>query len=251
MQIKHSYAKILEELPRVCERHGPYSATRFETFGIELESPCPECNAEICQRWELQEAERLSALERQTFERQNIEPEFYGATLGNYQTDSEGQEKALVAVLSLVQKKRGFVVLSGSFGVGKTHLACAAAKELGGAIYTMFEISMRVRCTYAPRARETEHEVLKELSALPFLAIDEVGRSKAQEAEANWLSHIIDKRCARFLPTMILSNKCLARDLPKEQWGESLEAILGDDVAQRIKSCGVVIALEGKNWRET
>lgn len=252
MEITHGHMKILDKAePRFCEKHGAYVAARYEIFDTEMETQCPQCEEEMSRRWKLQEQERTSELERDGFKRQNIAPEFYGATIGNYRAETESQQNALVAVMSLVQKKRGAVVLSGSFGVGKTHLACAAAKELGGAIYTMFEISARIRSAYSPRAVETELAVLKELSELPFLAIDEVGRSKAQEAEANWLSHIIGKRCACFLPTMVLSNKRLAWELGEQQWAESLEAVLGDDVAQRIKADGAIIALEGRNWRES
>ena len=237
-----------------CEKHGRYEARRLMFGKMEILQQCPQCELEELEEQKALEAgagkTRAAELDRLRWERQNIEPEFYGATLENYRAETESQKAALDAVTSLVEEKRGFVVLSGSFGVGKTHLACAAAKELGGAVYTMFEIALRVRCTYAPKAGETELDALKELNALPFLAIDEIGRSKGQEAEANWLSYIIDKRHSRFLPTMLLSNKRLARELPKEKWRESLEAVLGDDVAQRIKADGAIIALEGKNFRE-
>ena len=239
-----------KEEERFCERHGRYAASRLVIFGKEFTSKCPLCVEEE----ESAEAERgfaeWSEAEARRLEKANIAAEFRGATLESYEAETASQKAALGAVSALVQKRRGFVVLSGSFGVGKTHLACAAAKELGGAVYTMFEIALRLRCTYAPKAGETELDALKELSAMPFLAIDEVGRSKGAEAEANWLSYIVDKRHSRFLPTMLLSNKKLARELPKERWGESLEAALGDDVAQRIKADGAVIALEGKNFRE-
>lgn len=239
-----------DEVERFCERHGRYTASRKIIFGEEFLSKCPLCVEEQ----ECIEVERgfakWSEQEKLRFEKANIEPEFYRATLANYEAETDSQKAALDAVTALVKNRRGFIVLSGSFGVGKTHLACAAARELGGAVYTMFEISARIRSAYSPRARETELDVLKELSGLPFLAIDEVGRSKSQEADANWLSHIIGKRCACFLPTMVLSNKKLARELPKERWQESLEAALGDDVAQRIKAEGAVIALAGRNFRE-
>ena len=238
------------ETERFCERHGRYAARRLSAFGKEFLSKCPLCVEEH----EGIEAGRgfakWSEQEKLRFEKANIAPEFWRATLASYDAETCSQKTALGAVTALVKNMRGFVVLSGSFGVGKTHLACAAAKELGGAVYTMFEISARIRSAYSPRAKETELDILKELCALPFLAIDEVGRSKSQEADANWLSHIIGKRCACFLPTMVLSNKKLARELPKERWGESLEAALGDDVAQRIKAGGAIIALEGKNFRE-
>lgn len=239
-----------EWITRYCEKHGEYEAKRLVVFGQEIITNCQLCAAEESAAEEREKKAKLEAEKAANFKRMNIEPEFYGATLENYRAETGSQTAAFEAVSKMVLERRGAVALSGSFGVGKTHLACAAAKELGGAVYTMFEIALRIRCTYAPKATETELDVLKELSALPFLAIDEIGRSKGAEAEANWLSYIIDKRHVRFLPTMLLSNKKLARQLPQEKWRDSFEAAIGDDVAQRIKAAGVTIALDGRNWRE-
>ena len=239
-----------DAVERYCEKHGAYIAKRAVIFGKEFLSTCPQCDEEQAAADEAEKKAKSADEKALQFARMNIEPEFYGASLENYRAETESQMAALEAVRGMVAARRGSVALSGGFGIGKTHLACAAAKELGGAVYTMFEIALRIRCTYAPKAAETELDALKELGSLPFLAIDEIGRSKGAEAEANWLSYIIDKRHTRFLPTMLLSNKRLARELPKDKWRESLEAALGDDVAQRIKADGVTIALAGRNFRE-
>lgn len=232
-----------------CARHGAYAGKRLVICGVEFFSKCPECEREAEGARDGRQLEK-DAEESLRLTLQNIEPAYYGATLDNFVAETESARAALEAVREMCAKRRGFVVLSGGFGRGKTHLASAAAKELGGAIYTMFEISLRIRCTYSPKARETEADVLHSLARLPFLAIDEIGRSKGEKAEADWLSYIIDKRAARFSPTMLLSNKALARQLPEKDWRESLEAALGDDVAQRVKAQGQAFALDGRNWRE-
>ena len=239
----------------VCDKHGPYLAkgAYLSWCGNKATEPtfdpCPQCYAEREDPLAKKEREHKETDEEARFRRMGIGRKFRGATLETYEAATESQKAAVGAIRELKRRGRGFLVLSGSFGVGKTHLACAAARLMGGAVCTMAEISMRIRSAYSARAEKTEEEVMDELCSLPFLAIDEMGRSKMQEAAANWLSHIVNARYSRELPTMILTNKKLARELPEERWEESFEAMVGDDVAQRLMSDGVVIALEGENRR--
>ncbi len=246
----------VEYFEAVCERHGPYKAGRITICGHTIGSACPICYEEHEAAYERRfkrnvPDDGLSDAERRRAMAANIKPEFYQATLDNYRAETPSQMQALTACRSLVKQKKGFVALAGTYGVGKTHLACAVARELGGSVYTMFELAARIRSSFDAKSPETEADVLRSLCTAPFLAIDEFGRSKGQEAEANWLSHIVATRHSCFLPTMILSNRRLASELPGEKWRESLEAVLGDDVAQRVMSSGTIIAIDGPNARLT
>lgn len=238
-----------DSVEAVCDKHGPYTAARLCFFGATFVERCPRCEAE----WEAIEAEkeraRKKAAEEARLSAMGIGRKYWGSTLENYQAKSPSQKAAVNEIKALMESRRGFLVLTGSFGVGKTHLGCAAVREMGGAIWTMADISTRIRATYSPRAKETEQDVQKELCSTPFLVIDELGRTKMQEADANCLSHIVNKRYSNELPTMLLSNKMLASELPKDHWEESFEAMVGDDVAQRLMGDGKIIALKGENWR--
>lgn len=238
----------------VCEKHGSYKAGMLPSAWGELSSGCPQCIREQEER----EAQsrfavarvHVNAEESLRFAEMNIEPEFYGASLNNFRAGTPSQKAALDACRELVKSDRKFceALFCGPNGVGKTHLACAVAKELKGAVYTMYEIATRIRHTYTPLAVESELDAVKKLSRLPFLAIDEVGRTKGGDAEKSWLSYIIDKRHARFLPTMLLSNRPLERGLPKERAQWSLESFLDSDIVSRFRG-GAIIEIEGADWR--
>ncbi len=241
-----------EMVERFCEKHGPYIAKRIIMLGRGegIVSNCPQCDEE---REALEEAKKkpsgsVSDTDRYRYAQMNIEPEFYTATLENYHAHTKSQQEALTACFALITKKQGEVLITGSNGVGKTHLACAVAKELKGAVYTMYEISCRIRHTYTTRAVESELEAVKKLSSLPFLAIDEVGRTKGGDAEKGWLSYIIDKRHTRSLPTMLLSNRPLERSLPKEKAQYSLESFLDSDIVSRFRG-GAIIEIDGQDAR--
>lgn len=231
-----------------CPRHGPFTQKVVRAFGRRLSSACPKC----CEEREREELARKAggkAGEAALLAAANIEPEFYGATLDSFRAGTESQARALAAVRELCAKRSGAVVLSGGSGVGKTHLACAAARELGGAVYAAFEISLRIRGTYSAGARETEEGVLRELCSLPFLAIDDLGRGRTSCAEQAWLFHIIDKRLARRLPTMAATCLPLARQLPESRYAESAEAALGEGATERLLAGGKAIFVCGPNMR--
>ena len=246
---------VMDFVERVCERHGSYKAGVIHFGKGELFSGCPRCIAEheaAAARGKSPEpnAWATSEKERLRLRSMNIEPEFYGASLSSYRAETPSQKAALAAAKELVKSDRKFceALFCGPNGVGKTHLACAVARELGGAVCTMYEIGCRIRHTYTPLAVETELDAVKKLASLPFLAIDEVGRTKGGDAEKSWLSHIIDKRHSRFLPTMLLSNRRLERSLPKDKAQWSLESFLDSDIVSRFRG-GAIIEIEGADWR--
>ena len=232
-------AAKIGECKAVCCKHGSFDAHVLETPWGAIRTGCPICMAA---------ADEREALKHLDFARMNIEPEFHKATLGNYAAANPSQEAALSACLDIVAHRLFEAVLSGPCGVGKTHLACAVAKELGGAVYTMFEMALRLRQTFSPKAAETEAEVLRELCRLPFLAIDELGRSKGSDAEKAWLSHIVDKRHSRRLPTMIVTNLPLERNLPRGSRAASLEALLGGNIMSRLQK-GALLQIQGTDFR--
>lgn len=116
------------ESEQVCPRHGPYTA---RTYSDGFVSDCPKCTDErIAERQRLAlEAEQKKIEERESARKRekhieyckslNISPEFYFATLDDYIPKTRGQEEAKKATATLIEKKRGKVILLGSNGVGK------------------------------------------------------------------------------------------------------------------------------------
>ena len=218
--------------------------------GTWLKAMCPKCVEEMnaheadMERREAQE-ESLSKLRAM-----NIEPEYYGATLENFIALTPELKKAVEKVRQLVSGEIREIVMIGGNGTGKTHLAVAAVKELGGKIYSMYEISTRIRSTYTPRAREDELDVVNELARTPLLVIDEIGRTKGSGAELDWLSYILDKRHVRNLPTILISNKHLKKDCPERGCPNCFDNYIGADVMSRLSEEGLVLHFAGDDYRK-
>jgi len=242
-----------------CEKHKiEYEAkqiilpvwSRHAPGGIILFPRCPECEKERELEIVREMIEADEKAKKQTIAAMNIEPEFFDATLDTYQADTPEQVKAVQTVKRLIAGEIQQIVMTGSNGTGKTHLAIAAVKELKGKIYTMYEITTRIRQSYTARADETELEIVDELARLPMLAIDEVGRTKGSDAELNWLSYIIDKRHTRGLPTIIISNKHVRKHCPNGGCPDCLENYLSGDVMSRLTDNGVLLQFGWADWRK-
>lgn len=212
----------------------------------------PERQAEI-DRYEKQmetmRAEHEKEERYKYFRSCNIEPEFFDYELKDFVPTSKSQEKAKTAVEKMITDKKGKVVLLGANGVGKTMLASIAAKTLGGKLYTMYEISTMIRQSYTVKAEKSELEIVNELASIPFLAIDELGRTKGSESEQNWLSYILDKRHTRNLPFMLLSNSHLIKDCPQKGCPKCFQNFMDTDILSRLRQNSVVIVISADDIR--
>ena len=206
-------------------------------------SACPKC--EVQYRNDLEIAAR-----RSNNQRCNIEPMYHDATLENFDIPTPELESAREHVRNMIQSKAGKLVMIGANGTGKTHLAVAAVRELRGKIFTMYEITTRIRASYVPGSKETELMIVGELARLPMLAIDEIGRTKGSDAETNWLSFIIDKRHSRGLPLILITNKHTRKTCPKNGCPDCLENYIGNDIMSRLNEDGLVIRFSGDDWRK-
>lgn len=221
---------------------------RMMTFGT-----CPECDREYDeeikrQEEEMQERARESARLRH-LEQCNIETMYHDSTLDTFMAESAEQKKALEYARNMVKEKAGKLVLLGANGTGKTHIAVGVVRELSGRLYSMYEITTRIRASYVSGAKETELDIVDELSRVPMLAIDEIGRTKGSEAETNWLSYIIDKRHTRNLPLILISNKHARKSCPSGGCEKCLENYISEDVMSRLSEDGHLVTMTGEDYR--
>lgn len=233
-----------------CPKHGVEYENKITAGRMSFNAMCPKCADEAREREEQDERRKEKAREIADFRAMNIEPEYYGASLGNFIATTPELKKNAGLVQRLIDGQVRELVMVGGNGTGKTHLAVAAVKALRGKIYSMYEISTRIRSTYTPRAAETELEVVDELARTPVLAIDEIGRTKGSGAELDWLSYIIDKRHVRNLPTILISNKHLRRDCPATGCANCFDNYIGEDVMSRLFEGGLVLHFSGSDYRK-
>ena len=119
-----------------CEKHGRYEAREIEIMGRIFKSMCPACEKEQEQaEAEKQKAAELNAL-LEAYKKRGIEPEYINATLENYIPENESEQCAIEACRCLDSGAVKKVVLLGTNGVGKTHLASALAIKHNGIVIT-------------------------------------------------------------------------------------------------------------------
>ena len=240
---------------RVCAKHGPFLGAVYSSpSGKQYELACPVC---IRERGEAQAARELAAsreqerlMKRDVNLSMNIEPAFYEATFDSFVADTAELKHHVERVQALVAGDVTKIIMAGRHGTGKTHLACAALHVLGGKIMTMYEISATIRGSYAAGSERTELEIVDDLASQKLLVIDEIGRTKGSDSEANWLSYIIDKRHVRGLPLILISNKHVKMDCPKSGCEHCFENFIGEDIISRITEGGILLRFTGADWRK-
>ena len=230
-----------------CKLHGEYKAEEVRIFGYTFKSNCPQCAMIQEEQAQKAEAERIRNNEREERLRRGIEDEFKNATLENFHAENPSEQEALEACKSLDSGAIRKVVLLGSNGVGKTHLACALANKHGGIVITMFKLSDMIRRSF--KDGYTECEVLDKILSYPFIAIDEIGRTKGSDAEKNWLSYLVDKAHTRGIRLLLISNRHSARFLPEERKGEAFEYYIDNDVISRLHALSRVVEINGRDRR--
>ncbi len=229
-----------------CAVHGAFEADCLVfKSGRVFHDGCPECRRQAAES-ERKERDRLSS---ERYDILNIEPEFRGKTFSDFIPKTESQKKALDAVRRIVSERHGKVVLVGPNGVGKTLLASIAVDMLGGRLYSMYEISTMIRQSYTVKADRTELDIVRELAAVPFLFIDELGRTKGGESEQNWLSYILDKRHSRGLPFGLSGNVHFRKFCPDGGCPKCFESFFDNDILSRLYQDSAIIMVDGPDHR--
>ncbi len=141
------------------------------------------------------------------------------------------------------------LLLMGPCGVGKTHLAVAALKQLvlrghNGLFYDYRELLKEIQASYNPENQTTEMGVLEPVLTAELLLLDDLGASKPSAWALETVGHILNTRynekCVTLLTTNYLDSAAATTEtarLPSGQpFGAPREDSLADRVGQRIRS---------------
>lgn len=226
-------------------------------FGVICPHFCPDCVS----KYEAAENSKLKHqrenAKKEWLEAIGIKEQYEKVTLENYKPQTESQEEAVKACKLVSEGEITKLVLLGSNGVGKTHLASALVKKHNGLLITAYEMFANYRACFS--GKFSELDIIKKFSSIPLLAIDEYGRTKGSEAEENFMSVIIDNRHSNNLPTLILSNLIRKKDCvffnnnssacEKCERHNCLESRLTKDVISRLRENSRVVLIEGADYR--
>jgi DNA replication protein DnaC len=152
---------------------------------------------------------------------------------------------------------RNGIILSGGYGIGKTHLVTAIANQLiqaGTAVIcmTMVELLERIKASYDEAARHDcaprEAEIMRQYEMVPLLIIDDLGSENPTEWGLSRLYAIVNARYEAYQPTIVTTNydmeELIARLTPKG--GDKHNATKTVD---RLREMCYKLPMGGESWR--
>ena len=171
-----------------------------------------------------------------------IPPRFHNVS---YENDFSPVTRALIDVEI---KNRNGLYIYGDSGVGKTHLACALAKDLleKGFKVSFFEVAKLLelmRRGYDKGDEEENGDIFWELMTLKngFIFLDDIGAEKLTDWARERLYLIINEKYNDLTPIIFTSNCDI----------EILSARAGDRITSRIVGTTEPIRLSGADRRYT
>ncbi|MBO4728153.1 MAG: ATP-binding protein [Spirochaetaceae bacterium] len=178
------------------------------------------------------------------YKRSGVPERYWTESLDTYQVTNKMQETAARAIGEFLREiKCGAfrtLVLIGSAGTGKTHLACGAVREYGGKFANAPDIVEEIRRAKSFSADQTEKQIIDSYSHKSLLVIDEIGRGIAATDEKYMLYQIINARYNTRKPTVLISNFTKADFLK----------YIGVAAADRLVESGDIVEMNGESYRK-
>ena len=125
--------------------------------------------------------------------------------------DLASLEKAFLYAREYAEKPRGWLVITGPYGCGKTHLAAAIAnyrlRRRQPVVFAVVpDLLDYLRSTFNPDSRITYDELFEGLRTAPVLILDDLGAHSSSPWAQEKLYQLINYRYNARLPTVITSN---------------------------------------------
>jgi DNA replication protein DnaC len=150
----------------------------------------------------------LDVLRRLTFESFIAEP-------SNYPPEQQRNlRRAYDEAVRYAQEPDGWLLLTGAYGCGKTHLAAAIANarlDLGQPVLFMVvpDLLDHLRTTYNPESEIGYDELFEELRNTPLLILDDLGAQSSTAWAQEKLFQLLNHRYNAQLSTVITTNQRL------------------------------------------
>jgi DNA replication protein DnaC len=156
-----------------------------------------------------EELQRLRA--QKLLQMSNLEP-FRNKTFANFDRSVPGVQRAYARALEFARHPRGWLVLIGGYGCGKTHLAAAIANEVLEVNYEVLftvvpDLLDHLRSTFGPTSEIAYDERFEQIRSAKLLILDDLGTENATPWAREKLYQIINHRYNYALPTVITTNR--------------------------------------------
>lgn len=181
---------------------------------------------------------------------------YEGCHFHSYQPMNPSQERAFSFSSRLTMDypsvDRG-LLLMGSVGVGKTHLAVSILKGLiergfSCLFYEFGGLLKEIQNSYNHISQTSELTVLEPVFRADVLVLDEIGASKPTDWVRDTMAHVINTRYNDKKLTVFTTNYF---DQPPNEREESLEDRIGVRLRSRLFEMSKTLMLKGEDFRES
>ena len=206
------------------------------------------CDCSMIQAGKEAERKRKQKYINSIFSQSTVNGSLKDATVNNYKPQNEKQVYAKKTAIEYVKTfsvdKPKSLILQGSYGTGKSHIAYAIAKAIKNEGYSVafMHIPMlmeRIKATYNKNAAETTDELVQLLSNIDLLVLDDIGVENTEHT-LNKLFSIVDNRVGKNnIFTTNFSDKELNQNMNWQRINSRMKhnartvKVLGDDYRER------------------
>jgi DNA replication protein DnaC len=176
------------------------------SFGRAVPCGCRAAVQESGRKEKLLQLSQVGALQACTFDT------FYPDGIGLTPVKQRNLKMAFERVKAYATEPKGWLVLKGGYGCGKTHLAAAIANyrltegELALFVNTP-DLLDHLRAAYSPTASTSYDERFEMVRNAPLLILDDLGTQSNTEWAQEKLYQIFNHRYNARLPTVITTNE--------------------------------------------
>ena len=179
-------------------------------FGKSDICTCRMKTVQAQQQHHLFDLSNLGSLSNLTFE--NFKPR---GRVGLGEIQANSLEQAFNSAKNFADLQRGWLLLSGNYGSGKTHLAAAIANEaVAKGMPTMFltvpDLLDWLRSSFSSSGNNSYEERFTEIRNAPLLVMDDFGTQSSTTWADEKLFQLINSRYINRLPTVITTNQELS-----------------------------------------
>ncbi|HEX4309481.1 MAG TPA: ATP-binding protein, partial [Acidobacteriaceae bacterium] len=202
--------------------------------------------------------------------RAGIPARYEHCSLESYDASFHGADRSLAAAYLMARRfvdgypatteGRG-LLLTGSIGVGKTHLAAGilqaliVEKSVHGLFCDYRELLKEIQHSYNPQVATTEMEILQPVFDAEVLVLDELGASKPTDWVWDTVALVLNTRYNDKRTTIITTNYA---DLPpggsangttRATRDETLGDRIGERMRSRLAEMCVMVEMRGEDFR--
>ena len=161
------------------------------------------CKERLLEDRRLSDLRRMSSLDA-----------FRDKTFATFDDSLPGMREALEVARRYAEDPHGWLVLSGGYGVGKTHLAAAIAHERLASGQSVFfrivpDLLDHLRAAFAPSSETPYDELFDKVREAGVLVLDDLGAENATAWATEKLFQIINYRYNYRMPTVVTTNNRL------------------------------------------